>query len=337
MDVIEQFLSPLGFECYRLDCEGVSNLYARRGTNGPNLCWCGHVDVVPIQTGWTHPPFEGVIHNERLIGRGISDMKGAIAAMLCAVRDTPPHKGSMSFLFTSDEEGPATHGTKHVVQWLKERGEKLDHAIVGEPTNPSAMGTMAKIGRRGSLNMEVHAKGRSGHVAYPQWSDNPLSHLLPLLVKLQNHVWDDGDNFFDPTHLEVVSLTCPHHASNVIAEQAWAWVNIRHNPLWTCTKLADTIRNMSDDSTISWIFHPGAEAFMGADEHLMNILQHVLPHAILSTSGGISDARFLREICPVAEYGLLSDAAHQVDESVPISSLHELCRTYSDIIKAYFK
>lgn len=336
LDIIQNFLNPLGFTCHRLDHNGVSNLYARRGNDEPNLCWAGHVDVVPIQSGWTHPPFEGVIHNDHLIGRGVTDMKGAIAAMLCAARDTPISKGSISFLITSDEEGSAEHGTRHVVEWLKEKGERIDHTIVGEPTNPTTMGTMAKIGRRGSLNVEVHAKGKSGHVAYPQWADNPLLHLLPLLTQLQQKVWDEGTENFDPTHLEVVSLTCPHRVSNIIAEHAWAWLNIRFNPHWTCASLADALQAMTHDLAISWIFHKGADAFMGADDRLVGLLQRVLPHATLSTSGGISDARFIREICPVAEYGLLSDAAHQVDEAVPLNALHELHQTYSKMIKVYF-
>lgn len=336
LDMIQHFLEPLGFACHRLDHKGVSNLYARRGTNGPHLCWAGHVDVVPIQKGWTYPPFDGVIDNHNLIGRGVTDMKGAIAAMLCAVRDTPIAQGSVSFLLTSDEEGAAEHGTQHVVQWLKERGERIDHAIVGEPTNSGTMGTMAKVGRRGSLNVEVHAKGHSGHVAYPQWTDNPLEHLLPLLTQLQQRVWDNGDEHFDETHLEIVSVTCPHIASNMIAEHAWAWVNIRFGPTWTCQTLAHALKAMTHDSAISWVFHPGANAFMGADERLVGLLRHVLPHAALTTSGGISDARYIKDICPVVEYGLLSNTAHQVDESVPLKALHDLYHTYCDMIRAYF-
>lgn len=336
LNIIQHFLIPLGFTCHRLDIGGVSNMYARRGDEGPHLCWAGHVDVVPIQDGWTHPPFEGVIHQDRLIGRGVTDMKGAIAAMLCAVRDTPISHGSISFLLTSDEEGPAKHGTRYVVDWLKKRGEKIDHAIVGEPTNPSTMGTMIKVGRRGSFNIELHVKGRSGHVAYPQWADNPLSRLVPLLNKLQQFTWDEGCDFFDPTHLEVVSLTCPHQASNVISEQAWAWINIRHNPLWICSTIEEKLRSMTNDPHMTWIFHPGADAFLGADDHLTRIMQSTLPQAVLSTSGGISDARFIRELCPVAEYGLLSDTAHHVDESVPLSALHELQQTYTTIMRKYF-
>lgn len=334
--IIENFLSELGFECVRLDKEGVSNLYARKGKAKPHLCFAGHVDVVPIQEGWTCDPFEGVIKNNFLYGRGVSDMKGAIAAMLCAVRDSEYIQGSISFLLTSDEEGPGQYGTRHVVEWLKEKGETIDHALIGEPTNPAKMGTMVKVGRRGSFNFEVHAQGKSGHVAYPKWHDNPLNRLIPLLNTLQQHRWDEGTELFDPAQLQVVSLTCPHQASNLINEKAWAWVNVRMNTLWPIKKIQQYLESLTQDPQISWVFHNGFDAFMGADETWFNIMKSVLPQAVMSTSGGISDARFLKDLCPVAEYGLISSAAHQVDECVSIDDLKALYLSYKDILKAYF-
>jgi len=352
MDVLQSALSDLGFTCRRMPFEGIENLYARRGTSGPNLAFAGHTDVVPVgdEAAWTTGPFEAQIIDGVLYGRGAVDMKGSIAAWTAAVSrvlakgEVP---GSLSFLITGDEEGKAIHGTGPVVEALAAEGETIDHVVLGEPTSAARLGDQLKIGRRGSLNAWITVEGVQGHVAYPHQAANPIPVLIRLLAEIQAHVLDQGHPRFPASNLEVTTIDVGNPVTNVIPAKATARLNIRFNPLhdgdsliaWleeACTKAA-----MGFDGTVSLEPVLTGNAFITEPGPFVDVLAAAVKSVtgeapILSTTGGISDARFLRKLCPVVELGLVGATMHAVDECTPVQEIEDLTRIYELVISGYF-
>ncbi|MFG1461656.1 succinyl-diaminopimelate desuccinylase [Xanthobacter sp. DSM 24535] len=351
--LVAQILDAAGYEVTLLpfDSAGVpiANLYARIGTGSPNLCFAGHVDVVPPgdEASWRHPPFGAEVVDGQLFGRGAVDMKGAVAAALAAaLRHGAPKTGAISFLITGDEEGPALDGTVKVVEWLKARGERVDHCILGEPTNPSALGDAVKIGRRGSLSGVIHVHGRQGHVAYPHLADNPVPRLVRLLTALTAQPLDAGSAHFPPSNLEIVSVDVGNAAFNVIPAEAQAKFNVRFNDQFTLDSLkAEIMRRLaSAHGTGSYevTFRAGAsQSFLTAPGPFVELICAAIAEVTgrvpeHSTSGGTSDARFIKDICPVVEFGLVGRTMHAVDESTLVSDLEDLTRIYERMIARYF-
>jgi succinyl-diaminopimelate desuccinylase len=347
LDVLTEVLTALGFRCQRLPFGDVDNLYARRGDVLPNFCFAGHIDVVPIfqENLWSYPPFAATIADDTLYGRGAVDMKGAIAAFVAAVagflqkQECP---GSISLLLTSDEEGPATHGTVQVLKALQDQGETLTVCLVGEPTCTTFVGDTLKVGRRGSLNVDILAQGTSGHVAYPHLARNAIPILLEFLERLTAAPLDTGCPHFDPSNLEVISLDVGNATYNVIPAQATARINIRFNPLYTSVTLMEWLQAQIDTLPIQLTLVSAAESFHGgSDPQLIECLQSAVEditgnRPILSTSGGTSDARFIKDFCPVIEFGLLNTTAHQVDERVTLQDLQMLQRIYQHALANFF-
>lgn len=348
MRYLVSILEPLGFTCHLLpwmdaNNQIIHNLYARRGTASPNLCFAGHVDVVPVGQGssWRHAPFEGEIYNTSIWGRGAVDMKGAIAAFISAAADAN-HKGSISLLLTGDEEGPATHGTVKVIEWLEQQKETIDFCVVGEPTSDEILGDTVKVGRRGSVSGLLTVRGTQGHVAYPHKADNPIPRMIKLLSALENVELDQGHLNFQPSNLEITSINVNNYTSNVIPELITANFNVRFNPSYTILSLKQYLQDILDAQGIVYTleFNEGSDPFMTEEhpaiQYMMQSIQGVqnlTPQ--LSTSGGTSDARFIRKIAPVIEFGLLNNTAHKVDEHVPIKDLEALARIYKRFINLY--
>lgn len=352
MDVVDQTLSGLGFDCRRMKFGEIENLYARYGTARPNLCFAGHTDVVPVGDAgaWTKDAFGAEVVEGVLIGRGAVDMKSAIAAFAAASADAIAAgtvTGSISFLITGDEEGIATHGTKLVVEALAAEGEVIDHCVVGEPTSAETFGDMVKVGRRGSINAEILVEGIQGHVAYPHRAANPVPVLVKLLSALQDRKLDEGYAEFQPSNLEVTMLEAPNAATNVIPGVARARFNIRFNPNHTGQQLADWFElevwraSVGFDGKITITPQISGEAFLterGAFTDLVAAAVADVTGAMpeLSTSGGTSDARFIRALCPVIEVGLVGRTMHQVDERAPVEEIRTLQKVYARIIERYF-
>lgn len=344
LDYIAGLLCELGFTCTRLPFGAVDNLYARRGTSGPNFCFAGHVDVVPTgeAENWQYHPFAGVINDNILYGRGIVDMKGAIAAFISAVNQLPKDlPGSISLLLTSDEEGPAQQGTVKVVEWLKQTGEIIDACLVGEPTNPSFVGEMVKVGRRGSLNATISIHGTAGHVAYPEQAANPIPKLLELLQKFNNYSLDAGYDYFDPSHLEITSIDVGNPTSNVIPAKAQAKLNIRFNPHHSGSSLKKWLEDISRPYNSETEIKISGEPFLCRDDSLMTLLADSITQVcdsppLFSTSGGTSDARFIKDICPTIEFGLVNKTAHHTDEHIHIDEITKLEKIYQTILINYF-
>ncbi len=353
LDVLQKALQTLGFTCHRLPFEEpgtarVDNLYARRGEGRPNFCFAGHTDVVPTgdRAGWTREPFAARVDDGVLYGRGASDMKGAIAAFVAAVArfgtaGTGP--GSISLLITGDEEGPAVNGTRKVLDWLGERGETLDACLVGEPTNPDEVGEMVKIGRRGSLNGTLRVAGRQGHVAYPALADNPLPRLAALLSALLALELDEGTDHFQPSRLELTSIDVGNEATNVIPGAASARFNIRFNDRHTGASLKRTIRTCLDATGEPYELatEVSGEAFVTPPGPLSTIIADSVADVTgmtptLSTTGGTSDARFIKDHCPVAEFGLIGRTMHRIDECVPVEAIERLADIYLGVLERYF-
>jgi succinyl-diaminopimelate desuccinylase len=349
IDVAEDALRALGFACHRLpfasgDGPPVQNLYARRGEGEPVLAFAGHTDVVPPgdRNAWTVDPFAGEIVDGVLYGRGAVDMKGAIACFIAAAarfleRGRP--RGSISLLITGDEEGPAVDGTRKILEWLKERGETFDGCIVGEPTNPHAIGEMIKIGRRGSMNGRLRVLGVQGHTAYPDQADNPVSRLTAMAHRLVSTPLDGGSEYFQPSTLALTSIDVGNPASNVIPGQARAAFNIRYNDHHDAASLERWLREQldADGGRYELEVTSSGDAFLTPPGPLSELLssiveQHcdVVPE--LSTSGGTSDARFIKDACPVVEFGLVSETIHSVDERVPLKDLASLTGIYEDLL-----
>ena len=353
LDVLEDALRALGFTCHRLPFEEpgtapVDNLYARRGEGRPNFCFAGHTDVVPTgaDADWSRAPFAARVDDGVLYGRGASDMKGAIAAFVAAAARFGAggaHAGSISLLITGDEEGPAINGTRKVLGWLAERGEALDDCLVGEPTNPEELGEMVKIGRRGSLNGTLRIAGRQGHVAYPALADNPLPRLVVLLDALLALRLDEGTDHFQPSRLELTSIDVGNEAPNVIPGAAVARFNVRFNDRHTGAGLAQAIRACLDATGEPYALatEVSGEAFLTPPGRLSTIIAEAVAAVTgrtpaLSTTGGTSDARFIKDHCPVAEFGLIGRTMHRTDECVPVDALERLADIYLGILKRYF-
>ena len=353
MDVVEQTLAGLGFACRRMKFGEIENLYARYGTAHPNLCFAGHTDVVPVgdAAAWSQGAFDAEVVDGVLVGRGAVDMKSAIAAFAAAAAraiETGAVKGSLSFLITGDEEGVATHGTKKVVEALQAEGEVIDHCVVGEPTSAQIFGDMVKVGRRGSINAEIVVEGIQGHVAYPHRAANPVPVLIRLLARLQDRVLDEGYPEFQPSNLEVTMIDVPNTATNVIPGVARARLNIRFNPNHTGAALAAW---MEDEAQAAGEGFKGrvtvnpaisGEAFLTEPGPFTEVISRAVEDVAgrapeLSTSGGTSDARFIRALCPVVELGLVGTTMHQVDERAPVDEIVKLQAVYERLIARYFE
>jgi len=352
LDVLQAALEKIGFLCTRLPFEDIDNLYAEIGAGSPHLCFAGHTDVVPPgdETDWATPPFEASITDGKLWGRGAADMKGAIAAFAAAAAraiDGGKVKGKLSFLITGDEEGAAKNGTRKMLQWIAERHIKIDHCLVGEPSNPDAMGDMIKVGRRGSINCWLTVTGKQGHVAYPHRAENPIPALLRKLLMLSETPLDDGYDRFQPSNLEITDIHIGNPAHNVIPAKATARFNIRFNPTWTGETIEQWLRQKLNDvakstgAKYSLDCVVSGEAFLTTDEKFLALIADCAEAKTgrrpeYSTSGGTSDARFIKDHAPVAEFGLVGATMHQIDEHVAVSDIEMLADIYEALIGEYF-
>ena len=359
MSFLEKKLKQLGFKTKLLEfreqnSKPVKNLYARLGNKSPNFCYAGHLDVVPAGNlkDWTVNPFKPSIKKGHLIGRGANDMKSSIAAFVSAVSNFIENysnfSGSISLLITGDEEGVAINGTKKVVEYLKKRKEKIDFCLVGEPTNPSKLGEMIKIGRRGSMNGRLTITGVQGHVAYPHRANNPSTALVQILKLIKDIKFDQGTKDFQPTNLEITKININNTADNVIPGVATATFNIRFNNKHSSSSLKKKINKVikkisaKNKSKYKIEYSVSGEAFLTNPNKTTFMIQDVIKKITkikpkLSTTGGTSDARFIRKIAPCLEFGLVGKTMHKVDEAVSLSDLKKLTLIYSNILKNYFK
>ena len=369
MDVLERALTGLGFHCRRMRFESIENLYARRGTASPNLCFAGHTDVVPTGSteAWSAGPFEAEVKDGVLYGRGAVDMKGGLAAWVAAVARVLAEgevPGSLSFLITGDEEGPALHGTKRVVETLMAEGEVIDACVVGEPSSSQVLGDMIKVGRRGSLNTWITLHGKQGHVAYPDRAANPAPVLARLLARLDAHVLDDGYPSLDanatlaergslsigfpPSNLEITTIDIGNPATNIIPAEAKARLNIRFNPTHTGDELIAWLNAVAGEAQtasglqISLEHLCSGNAFLTEPGPFVTAVQDAVEAATshrpeASTTGGTSDARFIRALCPVLELGLVGQTMHQIDERTPVAEIEALAEVYRRVIGTYFE
>ena len=359
MKFLEKKLKTLGFKTKILEFreknnKPVKNLYARLGNKGPNFCYAGHLDVVPAGDlkNWTVNPFKPSVKKGHLIGRGANDMKSSVAAFVSAVSNFiskgSQFNGSISLLITGDEEGVAINGTKKVVEYLRKKKEKIDFCLVGEPTNPNKLGEMIKIGRRGSMTGKLTIIGIQGHVAYPDRANNPSTALVQILKELKEIKFDNGTKDFQPTNLEITKINIDNFADNVIPGSANAKFNIRFNNKHSSnsikTKIDKVIKRISkkNKSKFNIDYSVSGEAFLTKPNHTTYMIQDEIKKITkikpkLSTTGGTSDARFIRKIAPCLEFGLVGKTMHKVDEAVSLSDLKKLTLIYSNILKNYFK
>lgn len=353
--LLQARLELLGFACHRLKFSeagtaDVENLYARFGSKGPNFCFAGHSDVVPVgdEKSWTVEPFGGELRDGYVYGRGACDMKGAVAAFIAAAarflaaRGTS-FTGSISMLVTGDEEGPAINGTRKVLEWIKARGETLDACIVGEPTNPTRLGEMIKIGRRGSLNAKLTVRGTQGHTAYPHLADNAAHRIVRMLKAMIREPLDSGSAHFQPSTLQIASVDVGNPANNVIPGLASARLNVRFNDLHTPQSIENWLHQRCDSiggnyeieievTGVSFLTLPGPlSALVSAAVEGMTGLKPEL-----STTGGTSDARFIKDHCPVVEFGLVGQSMHKVDERASIRDIERLSAIYQAVLDGYF-
>jgi succinyl-diaminopimelate desuccinylase len=366
LTALAAMLEPLGFTVERVTASepgmpDIENLYARIGTEGPHLMFAGHTDVVPVgnEAAWTHAPFGAEIANGEMFGRGAVDMKGGIACFVAAVarqiaKNGSP-KGSISFLITGDEEGPAVNGTIKLLQWAAERGERWDACLVGEPTNPDQLGDMIKIGRRGSVSGAITVHGVQGHAAYPHLADNAVRGIIALTDALMHPTFDAGTESFQPSNLEVTTIDVGNHATNVVPAEARAAFNIRFNDTWTAeTVMAEIVCRLDAAAAderlrpgrpplsydIKWAERP-SHVFLTRNNNLIASLSGAIEAATgrtpkLSTTGGTSDARFIKDYCPVVEFGLVGQTMHMVDERVAVADLETLTVIYQTFIERWF-
>lgn len=351
LTLLEEALGAEGFACRRISRGGVENLYARWGVDGPVFGFNGHVDVVPPgdPEAWTRPPFSGEVHDGVLWGRGATDMKTGVAAFVAAAIDAARArpKGSIALLITGDEEGDAADGTVAILDWMARNGERLDHCLVGEPTSRERIGDMAKIGRRGSVTFRIEAHGRQGHVAYPQRALNPLPALARLLDRLASRELDRGTEHFDPSTLAITTIDVGNPANNVIPAEGRATVNIRFNDAHSAASLETWVREeaakVSEETgvEIDVAAHVSGESFLTPPGPLSDLIADAAEAETglrpeLSTSGGTSDARFVKSHCPVVEFGLVGDTMHQVDERTSVEGVRTLKAIYARILDGYF-
>ena len=358
LSFMAQVLGDAGFEVHRPvfsdpGTPDVENLYARWGTGRPYLLFAGHTDVVPPGDlgRWKHDPFGGIVDGGELHGRGGADMKGGIACMMAAalqfLSEHPDFSGSIGFLITGDEEGPAVNGTVKLLEWARGRGERFDHCILGEPTNPERLGDMIKIGRRGSLTGRITVQGKQGHVAYPHLADNPIRGLVRLLDALLSHGLDRGTEHFDASNLEVTTVDVGNPATNVIPAEARATFNVRFNDLWTPESLeAEVDRRLREaaGTTVRYslsVDPTNAVAFLTPPDRFVDFAADAIEGETgirpkLSTTGGTSDARFIKDACRVVEFGLVGQTIHQVDERVSVADLDRLAAIYRRVLDLYF-
>ena len=358
MKFLEKKLKSLGFKTKILEfkennSKPVKNLYARLGNKGLNFCYAGHLDVVPPGDvkDWTVNPFKPIVKKGHLIGRGANDMKSSIAAFISAVSkfiNNNSFNGSISLLITGDEEGIAINGTKKVVEYLKRKKEKIDFCLVGEPTNPNKLGEMIKIGRRGSITGRLNIIGTQGHVAYPHRANNPSNTLVKILSALKSIKFDNGTKDFQPTNLEITKINIDNTADNVIPGEANATFNIRFNNKHSSNSLKSKLNKIfnkitkQNKSKFNIEYNVSGEAFLTKPNSTTFMIRDVIKKITkvnpqLSTTGGTSDARFIRKISPCLEFGLVGKTMHKVDEAVSVSDLKKLTLIYSNILKNYFK
>ena len=358
MRFLEKTLKSLGFKTKILEfkeknSKPVKNLYARLGTKGLNFCYAGHLDVVPPGNlkDWTVNPFKPIVKKGHLIGRGANDMKSSIAAFVTAVSNFTKKNnfnGSISLLITGDEEGVAINGTKKVVEYLKTKKEKINFCLVGEPTNPNKLGEMIKIGRRGSMTGRLKIIGTQGHVAYPHRANNPSNTLVKILSTLKAIKFDKGTKDFQPTNLEITKINIENSADNVIPGEANATFNIRFNNKHSSSSIKTKLNKIFNKITkqtkskFNIEYSVSGEAFLTKPNSTTFMIQDVIKKITkvkpqLSTTGGTSDARFIRKITPCLEFGLVGKTMHKVDEAVSVSDLKKLTLIYSQILKNYFK
>jgi len=358
MRFLEKQLKSLGFKTKILEFKEknnkpVKNLYARLGTKGLNFCYAGHLDVVPPGDlkDWTVNPFKPLVKKGHLIGRGANDMKSSIAAFVAAVNNfinNNDFNGSISLLITGDEEGIAVNGTKKVVDYLKRKKEKIDFCLVGEPTNPNKLGEMIKIGRRGSMTGRLKIIGTQGHVAYPHRANNPSNTLVKILSALKKIKFDKGTKDFQPTNLEITKINIENTADNVIPGEANATFNIRFNNKHSSNSLKAKLNKIfnkitnQNKSKFNIEYSVSGEAFLTKPNSTTFMIRDVIKKITkvtpqLSTTGGTSDARFIRKISPCLEFGLVGKTMHKVDEAVSVADLKKLTLIYSEILKNYFK
>ena len=359
INFLSKKLKSLGFKCKILEFKDkkskpIKNLYARLGTKQPNICYAGHTDVVPPGNinDWTVNPFKPTVKKNYLIGRGANDMKSSIACFVSAVnkflKDRSKFKGSISFLITGDEEGYALNGTKKVVEYLKRKREKINFCIVGEPTNPNKLGEMIKIGRRGSLTGKIEISGTQGHVAYPHLLNNPINTLVNVCKKLKEQKLDKGNKNFQPSNLEFTSVNVDNKAHNVIPAKAKAQFNIRYNNFHTANSLKKRINKIiknqckKNKCTFKIEYLANGDSFLTKPEKTIFMAKKIIKKITrinpkFSTTGGTSDARFIRKIAPCLEFGLVNKTMHKIDECVSITDLRKLTDIYKNILVEYFK
>jgi len=355
---LEKKLKEMGFKTKILNFKEknfhpVKNLYARLGSKGPNFCFAGHLDVVPPGNikDWTVNPFRPSIKKGHLIGRGANDMKGSVAAFVSAISiflsNNKSFNGSISLLITGDEEGDAVNGTKKVVDYLKKKKEKINFCLVGEPTNPDKLGEMIKIGRRGSITGRIEVIGMQGHVAYPHRANNPSTIIVKILNELKNIKFDQGTKNFQPTNLEVTKININNNADNVIPGVANATFNVRFNNKHSSSSIKKKLNkifskiNKKNKSKFKIDYRVSGEAFLIKQNATTNMIQNVIKKITkirpkLSTTGGTSDARFIKNISPCLEFGLVGKTMHKIDEAVSLSDLKKLTKIYTNILDNYF-
>jgi len=359
INVVAKNLKKLGFKCQIMEFQEkgtakIKNLYARIGKSSPNFCFAGHTDVVPVGDlkSWTVNPFGGVIKNQKLIGRGVSDMKGSIACFVSAVSEflkkNKKLKGSISFLITGDEETIAINGTQKVIEKLIQKKEKIDFCIVGEPTNENKLGDMIKIGRRGSITGHLTILGTQGHVAYSYTYNNPSTVIVEILNNIKKLKLDSGNKDFQPSNLEVTKISIDNTADNVVPAEAKASFNIRFNNLHTSSSLKKKLNKIFSSITkkskanYKIKYNVSGESFLTKPSKTVYMIKNVIKKStkinpVLSTTGGTSDARFIKKIAPCIEFGLIAKTIHQVDEMARIADLKKLKNIYLDILVNYFK
>ena len=354
INLLAKNLRSLGFKCKIINFKNIKNLYAKLGKSSPNFCYAGHTDVVPPGNinDWSVNPFKPTVKNNKLIGRGANDMKASIACFVAAVSrfktKNKKFNGSISLLITGDEEGIAINGTKRVVEYLKRKKEKIDFCLVGEPTNQNKLGEMIKIGRRGSITGYLTVYGTQCHVAYPHDANNPAPVITKILNQIENLKLDKGTKNFQPSNLEIVKMNIENTADNVIPAEATATFNIRFNNKHSSSSLKRKLNNIfrkackKSKCSFKISYMVSGEAFITVPNKTTKMIQNTIKKITkikpkLSTTGGTSDARFIRKIAPCVEFGLVGKTMHKIDESVPVSDLKKLTNIYQNILENYFK